>query len=275
MKNLFTFFISIVFIASCSMDERVEETTNLLDNEYFTEFMQCKAGPDYSAENMAKMIADWQPLITADQLIGVWGYAPASEKNLYPDTGWWELQWTSKEAAEAAWNQWVQNAEVAAWQEKYKDVLVCNGEARNGFESVFPLGAEEFGDLPKSGYFFSAVWLCKYNEGYGVVDAKEFLPKFTKIVRNSSGYAGTSYHFGNYYSDSNPDADFLWGDFTNSRESMTQATNAFQKDVQPTMFPLFSEFAACGETPDEYNGWMLYDAENKDFMPTFLSNKKE
>ena len=269
MKNLFTFFISIVFIASCSMDERVEETTDLLDNEYFTEFMQCKAGPDYSAENMAKMIADWQPLITADQLMGVWGYAPASEKNLYPDTGWWELQWTSKEAAEAAWNQWVQNAEVAAWQEKYKDVLVCNGEARNGFESVFPLGAEEFGDLPKSGYFFSAVWLCKYNEGYGVVDAKEFLPKFTKIVRNSSGYAGTSYHFGNYYSDSNPDADFLWGDFTNSRESMTQATNAFQKDVQPTMFPLFSEFAACGETPDEYDGWMLYDAENKNFMPKF------
>ena len=47
--------------------------------------MPCQAGPDYSAENMAKMIADWQPLITADELMGVWG-APA-EKNLYPDTG--------------------------------------------------------------------------------------------------------------------------------------------------------------------------------------------
>jgi len=275
MKSKFSYLFILLFVISCSQENTTVGEDDLSSRTYFNEFMPCQAGPDYSAENMAKMIADWQPLITADQLIGVWGYAPASEKNLYPDTGWWELQWTSKEAAEAAWNQWVQNAEAAAWQEKYKDVLVCNGEARNGFESVFPLGAEEFGDLPKSGYFFSAVWLCKYNEGYGVVDAKEFLPKFTKIVRNSSGYAGTSYHFGNYYSDSNPDADFLWGDFTNSRESMTQATNAFQKDVQPTMFPLFSEFAACGETPDEYNGWMLYDAENKDFMPTFLSNKKE
>ena len=275
MKSKFSYLFILLFVISCSQENTTVGEDDLSSRTYFNEFMPCQAGPDYSAENMAKMIADWQPLITADQLMGVWGYAPASEKNLYPDTGWWELQWTSKEAAEAAWNQWVQNAEAAAWQEKYKDVLVCNGEARNGFESVFPLGAEEFGDLPKSGYFFSAVWLCKYNEGYGVVDAKEFLPKFTKIVRNSSGYAGTSYHFGNYYSDSNPDADFLWGDFTNSRESMTQATNAFQKDVQPTMFPLFSEFAACGETPDEYNGWMLYDAENKDFMPTFLSNKKE
>ena len=275
MKSKFSYLFILLFVISCSQENTTVGEDDLSSRTYFNEFMPCQAGPDYSAENMAKMIADWQPLITADQLMGVWGYAPASEKNLYPDTGWWELQWTSKEAADAAWNQWVQNAEAAAWQEKYEDVLVCNGEARNGFESVFPLGAEEFGDLPKSGYFFSAVWLCKYNEGYGVVDAKEFLPKFTKIVRNSSGYAGTSYHFGNYYSDSNPDADFLWGDFTNSRESMTQATNAFQKDVQPTMFPLFSEFAACGETPDEYNGWMLYDAENKDFMPTFLSNKKE
>jgi len=269
MKSKFSYLFTLFFVISCSQENTTVGEDDLSSRTYFNEFMPCQAGPDYSPENMAKMIADWQPLITADQLIGVWGYAPASEKNLYPDTGWWELQWTSKEAADAAWNQWVQNAEAAAWQEKYEDVLVCDGEARNGFEGVFPLGAEEFGELPKSGYFFSAVWLCKYNEGFGGADAREFLPKFTKTVRNSSGYAGTSYHFGNYYSDSNPDADFLWGDFANSRESMIQATTAFQKDVQPTMFPMFSEFAACGETPDEYNGWMLYDAENKDFMPKF------
>ena len=39
------------------------------------------------------------------------------------------------------------------------------------------------------------------------------------------------------------------------------------------MFPLFSKFAACGETPDEYNGWMLfYDAEDKNFFPEFKVN---
>ena len=271
MKSKLSYLFILLFVISCSQENTIVGENDLSSRTYFNEFMPCQAGPDYSAENMAKMIADWQPLITADELMGVWGYAPASEKNLYPDTGWWELQWTSKEAADAAWRQWVQNAEAAAWQEKYANVLVCDGEARNGFEGVFPLGAEEFGELPKSGYFFSAVWLCKYNEGSGIADAKEFLPKFTQTVRNSSGYGGTSYHFGNYYSDSNPDADFLWGDFTNSRESMIQATNSFQKDVQPTMFPMFSEFAACGDTPDEYNGWMLYDAENKDFMPKFIN----
>ena len=38
------------------------------------------------------------------------------------------------------------------------------------------------------------------------------------------------------------------------------------------MFPFFSKFAACGETPDEYNGWMLYDAEDKNFFPGFKIN---
>ena len=80
----------------------------------------------------------------------------------------------------------------------------------------------------------------KYNEGSGIADVscQNLLKQLETAV------VWDSYHFGNYYSDSNPDADFLWGDFTNSRESMIQATNAFQKDVQPTMFPMFSEFAA-------------------------------
>ena len=51
-----------------------------------------------------------------------------------------------------------------------------------------------------------------------------------------------------------------------------KATASFQKDVEPVMFPLFSKFAACGETPDEYNGWMLYDAEDKNFFPEFKVN---
>ena len=35
-------------------------------------------------------------------------------------------------------------------------------------------------------------------------------------------------------------------------------------------FPIFSQFAACGDRPDEYDGWMLYDAENKHFAPRFI-----
>jgi hypothetical protein len=43
MKNLFTLFLSIIFIVSCSMEETSEQVTDPLDNQYFTEFMPCEA----------------------------------------------------------------------------------------------------------------------------------------------------------------------------------------------------------------------------------------
>ena len=270
MKSISRYVFVLIFITSCAQETTDTIENDLLARTYFNEFMPCQTGPDYSAENMTKMIAHWQSLLTDEALMGVWGYAPASDQNLYPDTGWWELQWSSKEAADNAWSQWVENAEAAKWQAEYENVLVCDGDARNGFEGVFPIAAEEFGDLPDSGYFFSAVWLCNFNEGYGIKDAKGFLPKFANTVKASNGYNKTSYHFGNYFADDNPDADFLWADFTNSRDSMMQAAAAFEQDVAPDMFPIFSQFAACGDRPDEYDGWMLYDAENKDFAPRFM-----
>jgi len=35
------------------------------------------------------------------------------------------------------------------------------------------------------------------------------------------------------------------------------------------MSVVLSDFS---ETPDEYNGWMLYDAEDKNFFPEFKVN---
>ncbi|GIS25251.1 MAG: hypothetical protein CM15mP126_4940 [Gammaproteobacteria bacterium] len=48
------------------------------------------------------------------------------------------------------------------------------------------------------------------------------------------------------------DVDFLWANFSNSKDSMDKASEMFDKDVRPKMFPLFSEFATCADTPDVY-----------------------
>ena len=107
MKNLFTFLFAVVFLVSCSMEESALETPDPLDNEFFTEFMPCKAGPDFNSENMTAMISEWQKLLTAEDLQGVWGYAPDGDSNSVGDAGWWEIQWTSEESADQAWEQWV------------------------------------------------------------------------------------------------------------------------------------------------------------------------
>jgi hypothetical protein len=48
-----------------------------------------------------------------------------------------------------------------------------------------------------------------------------------------------------------------------------KASAAFEAEVEEEMRPLFEEFAICGENPDVYHGWTLYDRDDKDFMPTF------
>ena len=80
MKSKLSYLFILLFVISCSQENTTLEENDLSSRTYFNEFMPCQAGPDYSAENMAKMIADWQPLITADELMGVWGYAPAQKK---------------------------------------------------------------------------------------------------------------------------------------------------------------------------------------------------
>lgn len=270
MKKIIILLLPVIFIASSSMVEGSDQVADSLDAEFFTELMPCQAGPDFNSENMTAMISEWQKLLTAAELQGVWLYAPAVETNSVGQIGWWEIQWTSQEAADAAWEEWVKNEDAIAWQEKYATVLQCNGESRNAFDSVFPIPSATYGELPDSGYFYAEVYICEFNEGYTKDNAVNFLYGFRDAVA-SADYAETSYHLGNYFFHDDPSG-FLWMNFTNSKDSMDKASASFEASVRDKMFPLFSEFASCGEQPDLYDGFTLYWSEDKEFMPTFPAN---
>ena len=278
-KFILISFVSLIFI-SCSMEKTSENPEGYDGESIFVEFMPCQAGPDYSVENMQEMIGEWRSLLTADELRGAWGYAPASESNAFGNTGWWELNWSSQDAANAAWSQWGSNAEALAWTEKYESVLSCDEEGRNSLDAIFPVESNHFGTLPESGYFYSEFYHCFYNEGSSKDDAVAFLPKYTaEVYANSDGFEGTSFHFGNYFAQLNEDGshteegiDFLWASFTNSEASMVQTTEVFESSMRSILFPQFSEFATCrDDVVDVYHGWTFYNSEQKDFMPDFSS----
>jgi hypothetical protein len=241
---------------------------NLADATYFNEFVPCTLGSESSPEKMNQMIAEWKTLINSEALDGGWIYLPASEENTYPADAWWELQWASKESADEAWEQWAQDSAAIDWTAKYESVLSCDAQNRNNFEAVFPVDADEFGEFSDSGYFYSEVLLCRYEKGADKNDAKEFLNSYTEAVR-ASDYQGTGYHFGNYYASDNTDADFLWGEYTNSKPSYDRVVELFARDVEPTQFPLFSEFASCKEETDKYNGWTVYERDESDSSTDF------
>ena len=264
-------FLGIFLIVSCSMDESSDQNASVSNEVYFNEFMECKAGPDMSEENLTAMISEWQKLLTAEELMGVWGYGPASEDNSWGDSGWWEIQWTSKEAADSAWSEWSSNEAALKWAEKYSNVLQCDGPGRFAFDGTFPIPFNTYGEANDSGYFYGEFYGCTYNEGSSREDAVAFAPGFNNAVAKSD-YADTRYHYGNYFAYDNENVDFIWGSFTNSKASNDKANASFAADVRDEMFPLFSEFASCTETADVYHGWTLYDSSNKDFMPTFSFN---
>ena len=89
-----------------------------------------QAGPDYSVENMQEMISEWRSLLTADDLKGH-GLCSSCRIKCIRKYRWWELNWSSQDAANAAWSQWASNTEAAAWTEKYESVLSCDAEGRN------------------------------------------------------------------------------------------------------------------------------------------------
>jgi hypothetical protein len=269
MKKIIICTLIAGFITNCSV-ENPENTNTDITQTYFTEFMACKAGPDQSQVTMTNMISEWQQLLEGDSLVASWGYAPAVETNSTGDTIWWELQWASQEEANSAWEAWTQNTDASAWEEKYSSVLDCDGENRQSYDVAYPMASNVFGELPDTGYFFAEIHICEYNNGASKEDALGFLSGFNNAV-NKGGYEETSYHYGNYFQQGNEDG-FLWGNFTNSKDSMDKANEAFEANVRSEMFPIFSEFASCGEVPDLYNGYTLYWSEDKDFMPTFPSS---
>ena len=108
-------------------------------------------------------------------------------------------------------------------------------------------------------------------------NAEAFLPGFTNAV-SKSDYDGTGYSYANYFayknadgSHTDADVDFLWANFSNTKDSMDKAAQSFEEDVRDEMFPLFSEFATCAEVPDVYHGWTFYIGDKKEFMPDFTS----
>ncbi len=266
---LATFFLSGCKDAAAPQTATGEQLSfNLDDSTYFNEFIPCTVGPESSPEQMNQMVAEWKALINSEALDGGWIYLPASENNTYPTGAWWELQWASKKGADESWDLWSQDPAAIEWTSKYESVFSCDGQNRNSFEAVFPVNADEFGEFSDSGYFYSEVLLCRYEDDADSVDAKEFLNSYTRAVR-ASDYQGTGYHFGNYYASDNADADFLWGEFTNSKNSYERVVELFARDVEPTQFPLFSEFASCNEKPDRYNGWTVYERDGSDNSADF------
>jgi len=274
LKLIFLSLSVTFFVIGCSEEEKDNASNESLFNPVFNEFMACEKGSEYSSENLSKMIADWRAFPVSEELLGAFFHNPINEQNTFGPTAWWELEWTSKEAADEAWEQWSENQEASNWSEKYSDVIACNQEGRNSWDLIYPISADLFGKPNGSGYFYSQYWSCNYKNDANREDMENFIPTHKAFIEGSD-LEDTGYHYGVYFdrrsedaSHSDVETSHLWAEWARSAESMDVQNRNFAENGQST-FEIFNEIGACPENPDIYDSWVLYLKDKPELTPSF------
>jgi len=274
LKLTFLIPVFTVLAIGCT---NTNKDNNLEIDEYsprFNEFMACEKGAEYSSKNLSMMISDWRAFQLSEEMMGAFFHDPINEENTFGPTAWWELEWSSKEAADTAWEQWSNNEEAVEWSEKYSDVLVCNQEGRNSWDLIYPISFDLFGEPNDSGYFYSQYWSCNFKNDANRKDMENFIPTHKAFIEESD-LKGTGYHYGVYFdrrsedaSHSNVETSHLWAEWARSAESMDVQNRNFADNGQST-FEIFNQIGACPENPDIYDSWVLYLKDKPELVPSF------
>jgi len=274
LKLTFLIPVFTVLAIGCT---NTNKDNNLEIDEYsprFNEFMACEKGAEYSSKNLSMMISDWRAFQLSEEMMGAFFHDPINEENTFGPTAWWELEWSSKEAADTAWEQWSNNEEAVEWSEKYSDVLVCNQEGRNSWDLIYPISFDLFGEPNDSGYFYSQYWSCNFKNDTNRKDMENFIPTHKAFIEESD-LKGTGYHYGVYFdrrsedaSHSNVETSHLWAEWARSAESMDVQNRNFADNGQST-FEIFNQIGACPENPDIYDSWVLYLKNKPELVPSF------
>ena len=259
--------VPFLFVISCSDSNEVQEskiTWDATNYIMYNEFMQCSAGEDYNQEALVDMIESWRGLGLSESLLGGWGYVSVSpEESSF--NNYWELSWSSKEEADAAWAEWVANEDAIAWSEQSSSILQCDGENRDGYEFTFPYDPYAFGESPEDGSFAAAFSPCTLNEGMGQDDLNKAIIGYNSWLDGiDQSQVSGFYAYGIYIpADKTAEEDFWFGNFHENLETMNAGSELWEAtggDAKATL----ESVTTCG-VPEVSNGQVFLDPSKPDF----------
>ena len=269
-----TIFLAVPFLVliSCSNSEDSQDLISEKESVgwdatnyvLYNEFMQCSAGENYSQAGLGSMINSWRDLGLSESLLGAWGYVSVSpEESTF--NNYWELSWSSKEEADAAWKEWIANEEATAWREQSSEILECDGENRDGYDFIFPYDPYAFGEAPEDGSFAAAFSPCILNDGMGQEDLNNALIMYNAWLDGIDQSQVTGFYaYGLYIpTDVTAEEDFWFGNFHESLEAMNAGNELWQATGGDAKV-LIESVSTCGE-PEISNGQVFYDPAKPDF----------
>ena len=182
INKIFSFFF-ILLLVSCADNEVVEtnETEESNIGPFYAEFLACTAGPDFSQENVASMVASFNELNISESVWWVGGYVPIQGQNKYAGVnGWWEIDWESKEAAENAWKEWAADEDAMAWDESTNSIIDCDTSNILPWNYYTPGTSTMEADDWLS--FTTSTFECNFNDGKTTDDLRANVQEFNKWV---------------------------------------------------------------------------------------------
>ena len=221
MKKILLSLLTIFIIQGCSQNSESESSTSS-----FVEYVWHTAGPDFSSDNLAKLISDWNSIITYSgcDMDGANILTPLEAS---PDYDFiWVLLWPSKDSRDACWSDWMANYD-ADWRENISGIMDFDGENAYLFQ-IKP------NYMPKvqntSGSFTNRFNFCNYNEGH----SESSLEEFSDSIR--SVYFTDSYWNVLLEPQFEPEAkpDFVWLDLWASLEDKDKAYNIYLQNESLT-----------------------------------------
>ncbi len=259
--------VPFLFMISCSNPDEVQKSKIAWDAtnySMYNEFMQCTAGEEYSQAALDSMIDSWRGLGLSESLLGGWGYVSVSP-NESSFNNYWELSWSSKEEADAAWEEWVENEDAIAWSEQSSSILQCDGENRDGYEFTFPYDPYAFGESPEDGSFAAAFSPCTLNEGMGQDDLNKAIIGYNAWLDGiAQSQVNGFYAYGIYIpGDKTAEEDFWFGNFHENLETMNEGNELWEATGGDAKTALES-VSTCG-VPEISNGQVFLDPSKPDF----------
>ena len=257
----------VIFLISCADVSETNENVIAWDATNYTmynEFMTCTAGENYSQEALNEAIASWRGIDKPESMLGAWGYATVMEDNS-SFNNWWELSWSSREDADAGWQEWLESEEGAAWGEKYSSVLQCDGENREGYDFIFPYDPYAFGDTPEDGSFAASFSPCTLNEGKSQEDFSNALILYNTWLNNvDQSQTNGFYAYGIYFPvDVTAEEDFWFANFHETLATMSQG-NALWEETGGDAKVQMEATSTC-LAPEISNGQVFFDPSDPNF----------
>ncbi|MDA7778563.1 hypothetical protein N8965_02285 [Gammaproteobacteria bacterium] len=224
MKKITLLTLASIFIISCSQSDMQGQ-----QEKPIVEYVWHNAGPDFNAENLAKLINEWNVVITESgmDMLGANILTPSQSNDGFDFI--WVMRWPSMSARNAGWDWWNSSGAQDNWAES------INGIMSFSIENVYPFEVTDVAQPrveSNTGSFLNRFHFCNFNDGSDSTSLKEF-----KNAVDSTIWSDTYWNvLLNPLFDADPKSDFVWLDLWADQSDKDSTLGKFMDSEYANMY---------------------------------------